>query len=354
MQIATERLGEHLQGLAQKSLKPCYTTHGDEALLAQEAQDAIRAAARAQGFSERKVFTVGPHFDWAEPAAAAGSMSLFADKQIIELRVPSGKPGKEGSAAIQALCESVAASDGATLLMVSLPRLDKATQSGAWFGALDAHGVTLKVDPIERRALPAWIAQRLQKQGQRVASGEAGQRALAFFADRVEGNLLAAHQEVQKLGLLYPPGELSEAQIADAVLDVARYDVFKLSEAVLAGQTARVMRIADGLAAAGTAAVLGHWALAEDARALLRVKAANASRPMAMVLRENRVWGLKEKLFERLLPRVSEGELDALVEAAAQCDGVVKGLRLPDWPNDAWDAVRELALRMSRTLHRQP
>jgi DNA polymerase-3 subunit delta len=347
MQIALERLAEHLQ----KGLKPCYSAHGDETLLAQEALDQVRAAARTQGFAERKVFTVGQHFDWAEPLAAAGSLSLFADRQIIELRIPSGKPGKEGSVAIQSLCEAVAASDGTTLLLVSLPRLDKATQTGAWFGALEAHGVTLRADAVERRALPAWIAQRLQRQGQRVASGEAGQRTLAFFADRVEGNLLAAHQEVQKLGLLYPPGELSLEQIEAAVLDVARYDVFKLSEAVLAGQTARLMKVADGLAASGTAAVLGHWALAEDAKALQRVKVASGSRPMAMALRDNRIWGLKEKLFERLLPRLSEGELDALVEAAATCDGVVKGLRHPDWPTDAWDAVRELGLRMVRTLH---
>src|SRR5262249_9174904 len=151
----------------------------------------------------------------------------------------------------------------------------------AWFGALDRAGVTLRVDPIERHALPGWIAQRLAGQGQRVASGEAGQQALAFFADRVEGNLLAAHQELQKLALLYPPGELGFEQIEAAVLDVARFDVFQLGAAVLAGQAARALRMLDGLKAEGEAAVLVHWTLAEDIRALKRAREAmSAGKPV--------------------------------------------------------------------------
>ena len=202
MQIALNQLPAQLG----KGLRTLYTVHGDEALLVQEAVDAIRAAARAAGHTERSSFTVaGAHFDWSAVLAAGGSLSLFADKQIIEVRIPSGKPGKDGSTALQQLADSSVGNDS-SLTIVILPRLDKATKSGAWFAALETHGATVQVDSIERAALPPWIAQRLQLQGQHVKSGEEGQRTLAFFADRVEGNLLAAHQEIQKLGLLYPPG----------------------------------------------------------------------------------------------------------------------------------------------------
>jgi DNA polymerase-3 subunit delta len=241
------------------------------------------------------------------------------------------------------------------LTLVTLPRLDKTQLSSAWFTALDATGVTLRVDPIERRMLPAWLAQRLKAQGQRVAEGEDGQRALAFFADRVEGNLLAAHQELQKLALLHPAGELSLAQIQAAVLDVARFDVFKLSEAVLSGAVPRVLRMLDGLEAEGEAAVLVHWTLAEDIRALARVRAAlDGGRPLPLALREARVWGAKEKLLERLAPRVSAGDCAALVSAAQTVDGIAKGLRHPAWPLDAWAALKRLALMLAETAGAKP
>ncbi len=345
MQLALPQLAAHLQ----KGLRSLYTLHGDEPLLAQEAADAIRTVARAQGFSERTVYTVaGAHFDWSDVLASGSALSLFADKQMLEIRIPSGKPGKEGSAALQQLAES---SQGQTdnLTLVVLPRLDAATRKGAWFGALESFGVTVPIEPVDRPALPMWIAQRLQQQGQRVAAGEEGQRTLLFFADRVEGNLLAAHQEIQKLGLLFPAGELTQAQVESAVLNVARYDVFKLSEAVLSGQLARVQRMLEGLQAEGEAAVLVHYTLAEDIRALKRVKDAMAQgRPMPMALRENRIWGVKEKLYERVLPRLSDANLARMLLAAHQVDGIVKGLKVPEWPADGWQALQRLAMRMCR------
>ena len=345
MQLALPQLGAHLQ----KGLRSLYVLHGDEPLMQQEAADAIRANARAQGHTERSVHTVsGAHFDWSEVLAAAGSLSLFADKQIVELRIPSGKPGKEGSTAIQQLVASAQGNDS-TLTLVLLPRLDAATRKGAWFGALENGGVSIQIDPVERNALPQWIAQRLQLQGQNVAAGEQGQRTLQFFADRVEGNLLAAHQEIQKLGLLYPAGELSQAQVELAVVNVARYDVFKLSESVLSGQVARVQRMLDGLQAEGEAAVLVHYTLAEDIRAMKRVKDAMAAgKPLPMALREQRVWGPRERLFERVLPRMSQARLNGLLQAAHQVDGIIKGLKVPDWPTDPWQALQRLAVRFSR------
>lgn len=345
MQLAPSQLSSHLQ----KGLRSLYVLHGDEPLMQQEAADAIRAAARLQGYTERSVHTVsGAHFDWSEVLAAGGSLSLFADKQIVEVRIPSGKPGKEGSAALQQLAASTQGNDS-TLTLLTLPRLDAPTRKGAWFGALENFGVSIQIDPIERNALPEWIAQRLKMQGQNVAAGEEGQRTLQFFADRVEGNLLAAFQEIQKLGLLYPPGDISQAQVETAVVNVARYDVFKLSESVLSGQVARVQRMLDGLQAEGEAVVLVHYTIAEDIRALKRVKdAMTAGKPLPMALREQRVWGSRERLFERVLPRMTEARLNGLLQAAHQVDGIVKGLKEPDWPSDPWQALQRLALRFSR------
>ena len=345
MQLTSKQLAGHLQ----EGVQSLYTLHGDEPLLVQEAADAIRSAARAQGFSERSSHTVmGAHFDWSAVLAAGGSLSLFADKQLLELRIPSGKPGKEGSLALVRLAGQAHGNDS-TLSLVILPRLDRATQASAWFAALDSNGVTMAVEPVGRSVLPQWIAQRLGGQNQRVAAGEEGQRTLQFFADRVEGNLLAAHQEIQKLALLFGPGELSFAQVESAVLNVARYDVFKLSEAVLAGQTERVQRMLEGLQAEGEAEVLVHYTLSEDIRALKRVKDAMASgRPLPLALREQRVWGARERLFERVLPRLNDANLAVLLQAAHRVDGIVKGLKQPDWPNDNWQALQRLAMMLCR------
>jgi DNA polymerase-3 subunit delta len=350
MQLRPEQLATALA----RGLRPIYTIHGDEALLAQEAGDRIRQAARNAGYSERKVFSVsGAHFDWSGLLGASQAMSLFAERQLIEIRIPNGKPGKDGSDSLQRYCKTL--SDD-VLTIVHLPRLDRQQQGSAWFAALEGAGVSVRVDPVERKALPQWIAQRLAAQGQRVEEGDAGAQTLAFFADRVEGNLLAAHQELQKIALLYPQGELSFEQIEAAVLNVARYDVFKLGEAVLAGQTARVLRMLDGLRAEGEAPVLVHWTLAEDIRALKRVKDATAQgRPLPLALREARVWGPKERLFERVVPLLADHTLAHWVEAASVCDGLIKGLKHPHWPLDAWDGLKRLALMVTQhTASPQP
>lgn len=339
MQIKPEQLEQHLA----RGLKAIYTIHGDEPLLAQEAGDAIRAAARAAGYGERQVFVAsGAHFDWSGVLGAAQEMSLFAERQLIEIRIPSGKPGKEGSEALQRYCERL--SDD-VLTLVQCPKLDFQQLKATWFGALDASGLVVRVETLERRALPAWLGQRLQRQNQRVRAGEEGQRTLAFFADRIEGNLLAAHQELQKLALLYPEGELAFEQVEAAVLNVARYDVTKLSEAAWTGQVARALRVLDGLRHEGEAPVMVHWTLAEDLRALARARAAlDDGKPLPLAVKEARAWGLRERLIERALPQLSGHQVAHLLEAASVCDGIVKGLRHPEWPAGAWDALRRLLL----------
>ena len=359
MQLAPGQLPKHLQ----KELRSLYVLHGDEPLLVQEAADAIRATARSRGYTERSSHTVsGANFDWSEVLAAGGSLSLFADKQIVEIRIPSGKPGKEGGPALEQLAGQARGNDS-TLTLVMLPRLDKAAKTSAWFAALEREGTTVQLDPVDRAALPQWIAQRLALQGQRVAAGDEGLRTLQFFADRVEGNLLAAHQEIQKLALLFATatpddaqaGVLSLEQVQSAVLNVARYDVFKLSEAVLTGQHLRVQRMLDGLQAEGEAEVLVHYTLSEDIRALKRVKDAMATgTPLPLALREQRVWGVKERLYERALPRLSVAALNRLLAAAHQVDGIVKGLKQPDWPSNPWQALHRLAMMVCRQVATQP
>ncbi|WP_321879491.1 DNA polymerase III subunit delta [Paraburkholderia bannensis] len=352
MQLRLDALEPHLA----RGMAGLYVVYGDEHLLAQEACDRIRASARAAGFTDRSVFTVERGFDWSALLGASQSMSLFGDRQLVELRIPSGKPGKEGADALKTLAASAkAGANPDVLTLVTLPRLDAATQKSAWFTALSESGAAIKIDPVERSALPNWIGQRLSQQGQRVAPGEDGRRALQFVAERVEGNLLAAHQEIQKLGLLYPQGVLSFEQIHDAVLNVARYDVFKLNEAMLTGDVGRLARMLDGLEGEGEAAVLVLWAVVEEVRTLLRIKrGVAAGKPLAVLLRENRVWGPRERLIGPALSRLSEATLERGLVLAARLDRQVKGLSgqaRGDWrnalPPDAWDGLFELAMTVA-------
>lgn len=340
MTLRADQLAAHVQ---RHGLMALYVLTGDEPLQQQEAGDLLRAAARQAGFSERQTFTLsGAHQDWSSVLGAAHSMGLFAEQQLIEIRLPGGKPSKPGVTALQQYASQLG--DGLVTL-IYLPRLDRQQQQSDWFKALEGVGVVVHCDPLERHQLPAWIAQRLAAQGQHLPPGEEGQHAMAFFADRVEGNLLAAHQELQKLALLHPPGVLRFEDIQSAVLNVARFSLPQLSTAVLSGATGRALRVLDGLLAEGESLVLIHWTLAEDVRVLKRCTQAMASgRPVPVALREARVWGERERLFERVLPGLEEVRLLPLIYAAQVCDGLIKGLRHPDWPGDAHDGLRRLTL----------
>ncbi|HEU4372463.1 MAG TPA: DNA polymerase III subunit delta, partial [Telluria sp.] len=264
MQLRVDGLEGHLA----KTIAPLYVISSDEHLLALEAADKIRRAARANGYSERDVLTVERNFKWGELLAANNEMSLFGDKKLIELRIPTGKPGKDGGAALQSYAKGLSPDN---LTLITLPKLDWQTAKAAWVGALQQAAVYIEIPIVERAALPGWIGTRLAAQGQ-----SADRQSLDFIADRVEGNLLAAHQEIQKLGLLHEPGKLAFEQVHDAVLNVARYDVFKLSEAMLAGDPARLVRMLEGLKGEGEALPLVLWAVAEEIRTLLKLKAAMA------------------------------------------------------------------------------
>jgi DNA polymerase III subunit delta len=337
MQLRVDALESHLA----KSLAPLYVITSDEHLLALEAADKIRKAARAQGITEREVLTVERSFKWGELLAANNSLSLFGDRKLIELRIPGGKPGKDGGQALQQYAANLSA-DNVTL--ITLPKLDWTTQKAAWVGSLQQAGVFIDIPLVERPQLPAWIGARLAAQHQ-----SADRQSIDFIAERVEGNLLAAHQEIQKLGLLHPEGKLSFEQIHDAVLNVARYDVFKLSEAMLAGDAARLVRMLEGLKGEGEALPLVLWAVAEEIRTLLKLKAGvEQGRPLGGLLKEMRIWGPRERLMEPALRRLKRSTLESALQQAAQIDKMVKGLRAKAFAGDAWDAMLQLGLQVAR------
>lgn len=342
MQVRAEALDAHLE----KSLASLYVIASDEHLLAMEAADRIRKKARSTGFSEREVLIVDRYFKWGELTSTQQSMSLFGDKKLIELRIPTGKPGKEGGQALQdyaANCAAAATADD-TLTLITLPKLDWAAQKSAWVTALQRAAVYIDIPVVERPQLANWIGQRLAAQGQ-----SADKLSLDFMVERVEGNLLAAHQEIRKLGLLYPEGRLSAEQVQDAVLNVARYDVFKLSEAMLSGDVARLVRMLEGLKGEGEALPLVLWAVTEEIRILLKLKlGVNDGRPLAVFMKEYRIWGPRERLIPNAIARVTLKTLQTAMHEAAQIDKLIKGLRARAFAGDPWDALLQLAMQIAR------
>jgi DNA polymerase III subunit delta len=335
MQLRAEQLPSHLE----KSLSSIYAIHGDEPLLALEAADAVRAAARKRGFADREVLEPGRTFDWSEFQHAVASLSLFGGKKIVELRLATGKPGPQGGEAIAGYCERPSPD---ILLLVSLPRLDRTSQGSAWFSAVSRAGVVVDVWPVDRLRLPAWIAERLGRQRQR-----APREALEFIADRVEGNLLAAYQEVQKLALLAPEGEVGLEAVREVVANVARYDAYAACEAMLAGDAPRYVRIMDGLKSEGEAPSLVLWALSEELYSLERIQAGAATgRSLDDLLRENRVWGSRQRPMKSAAARVAPEAVQRALAHAAGIDRSIKGVGGREQP---WDELLKLGLELQNS-----
>lgn len=328
------RLGDLSRHLAGK-LAPAYLFHGDEPLLQIEAGDALRAAARRAGFDDRKVLVVESGFDWNEFTESYQNLSLFGGRSVIELRLPTGKPGVEGARRLEAYAGHCSPDN---LLIASMPRVDKATQSSKWFSALEEIGVSIATAPLEREALPAWIAARLAANGQR-----AGADVLQLLAERCEGNLLAAQQEVAKLALLLPAGELAAEMVEDAVARVARYDTAELSEAMLSGDAKRFCRVLAALELEGEGPPLIVWQLSEDLHALCGVVAATRSGlPIAQAVKQARVWGRRQAAMEKAARRVDAAKLGALLADAARLDALAKGIG----KGDIWFALRNFGLEI--------
>lgn len=320
MKLALRQLDAHLK----KGLAPLYTVHGPEALLALEAADRIREAARRDGATEREVFFAEPGADWTRMGAAAANLSLFASKRLMEIRIPTGKPGTEGSKAITAHVSKLP-DDAITLVM--LPELEWQQMKSSWFGALDSAGVVVEAKAVTRDELPDWLAKRLARQDQ-----HASVETLEWLADRVEGNLLAAKQEVEKLALLLPKGEVTLAAIRESVTDVSRFERDTLMEAIHAGDAGRVVRAMESLEAEGEPAPLLLWALTEELRLMMALRANQRPRrflspeQLSALQKTARLHGVES--FDRELAR------------AHQVDRMVKGVE----PGDPWEAMIDLAL----------
>ncbi|MDO9371763.1 MAG: DNA polymerase III subunit delta [Gammaproteobacteria bacterium] len=329
MRLRIEQLAPHVA----RGLAPVYLVSGDEPLQVEEACDAIRAATRAQGYHERIVFQAATGFDWSALAACTQNLSLFAERKLIELRLPTGKPGEAGGAALAAYAAQPASD---TVLLVICPKLDAATQKSKWVNALDAAGVMLQVWPVEARQLPEWISRRLTARGLK-----ADKEAVALLAERVEGNLLACAQDIEKLYLLYGNAEIDVAAVAAAVADNARFDIYALVDSALAGDGARSARILEGLRAEGVDPVLVLWALAREVRVLARMAYDCATGSgVDQVLASHKVWEKRKGLVRAGLMRHKVRAWQRLLLLAARIERIIKGAL----PGSAWDELLRLAL----------
>lgn len=332
MRIHLANLSQHLK----KQLLTFYTVYGEESLLAIEAADLIRTKARMNGYIEREIFTIDSQFNRSDLLLRGNNFSLFSEQRLLDIRVPSGKPGKEGGKAIEDYCSSLPPD---TVTLVTLPKIDKQGQTTKWFKALDKMGPMISVSLVELNHLPNWISQRLSIQNQ-----QTDPETLQFFAERVEGNLLAANQEIKKLALLYPPGTLSFTQVKDAVLEVARYDIFKLSDSMMTGDIARYTLVLKGLRGEGTAIPFILTILAAQIRSLIIIrKGLDSGKPFTQLMKEARIWGDRQKIMENAARRVG---LKLLVQAllhAAKIDKISKGVT----KGDTWDELVQLGLRFT-------
>ncbi|CAN0403198.1 unnamed protein product, partial [Phaeothamnion confervicola] len=284
---------------------------------------------------ERRVLIAETGFDWGELAMASNSLSLFAPKRVLDVRIPGGKPGKEGGESLQRLAGSPPPD---TVTLITLPGADRQAQKSKWFEALESVGVAVQATAVKRDRLGQWLIGRLALQGQ-----QADARTIEFLIGKVEGNLMAAHQEVQKLALLFAAGPLMFDDVANAVVDVARFNVFEVGPTLLKSEREHFVRMLDGLRAEGAAAPLVLWAIAEEARAMARVKAAMADgRPLAQALRDARVWGPRQDLMPAALRRLSQAQLLTALCHAAEIDRMIKGLA----SGDLWDALLQLGMEL--------
>jgi DNA polymerase-3 subunit delta len=351
LNIPAERLPDQLA----RGLSPLYVVYGDEPLAALEAADAIRVAARAAGYTERSVYTVQGRYNWDAITTGSDNFSLFAERRLVEIRIPSGKPGVDGGKALEVYASHLPVD---TLTLVTLPGLEwKATQS-RWLTALAATGAVVEAKPVDRAQLPAWIERRLAKQGL-----SAGREALEFLADRVEGNLLAAQQEIDKLALLLPPGAYDStrasarsgsesfravtlADVENAVVDVSRLEAEQLQDALYAGDGARFAQIVTDLKDAGEAVPAILWQVSAPVRLLLRLKSAISrgdSLPGAM----RSLWGRDKQRapqIERAVKRLSLAQVETALADLALIDRQAKGL---ERVGDPWDTLLRVGLALT-------
>ncbi len=324
---------DQIAAALKKGLAPVYFISGDEPLQLGEMADAVRAAARAAGYDTREVLVTDAGFSWHQLTESAGSLSIFADKKIIDLRLPTGTPGTEGAKALVAYCERVPED---TLLLITAAKTASASLKSRWFQALDKAGCIVQVWPLDGPDLLRWLQQRMERRG--LKSETAG---IKILASRIEGNLLAAAQEIEKLYVLYGAGHLSQQQIFEVVADSSRFDVFKLMDSVLSGRVGRILKILSGLQAEGVAAPVVLWALTRDARVLIKIKQALfAGQNRAVVFKNNQIWAQRQQLVGEALNRLGEHDLCNILVLSAKADRQIKGRQ----QGDPWETLLAVCL----------
>lgn len=334
---------DQLNGALRKQLAPVYLISGDEPLLVQESCDQIRQAARKTGFNERELHHAEASFDWDQLLTSANSLSLFAERKIIELRIDNGKPGDKGGKALISYCENPPED---TLLLIVMPKLDGSSQRSKWFKAVEKVATFVQIWPIAPQQLPRWIDQRIQQAGM-----TASHDAIEMLAARIEGNLLAAAQEIEKLKLLAADGQITAEMIAGSVTDSARYDVFTLIDKALHGDARAAVRTLQGLKGEGTDATVVLWALAREIRTLSQVAhAMQQGQPLDRAAKSAGVWDKRKALVSNALRRLKLSQLQMLLRKANGIDKAIKGLRSAD----AWDELMDLTLNLSGTFSLSP
>lgn len=332
MRIKAEQLSSHVK----RPLSPIYLVCGDEPLQVEETCTALRTGAREQDYAERITLHAGTGFDWNSLLQTSQTLSLFAQRRLIELRIPTGKPGDAGSAALTSYAARPAQD---TVLLVTTPKLDAATQKSKWCVALEGAGVLIQIWPISPAQLPAWIAQRLRAKGMQVSNA-----AAALLAERVEGNLLAAAQDIEKLYLLYGATGIDVDRITAAVADSARFDVYELADAALQGDAVRAARILNGLRAEGVEPTLVLWALARELRSLASIAYdCRSGLGVEQALAKHKVWDKRKPMVKKALQRARLTHWQSLLRLAGRIDKVIKGIRA----GNVWDELLQLSMAMA-------
>jgi len=331
MKIRTDQIQQHLQ----QGLQSIYFVSGDEPLQVMEATDALRHAARQLDYTEREVMDVDSHFDWNQLLDAGNSLSLFAEKRILELRMPTGKPGKAGS---QVLVEYAQRPADDAVLIISSGKLETSTKNTKWFKTLDQLGVVIQCWPVAVHELPRWIEQRMHQKGLKPTA-----EAVSLLADRIEGNLLAAAQEIDKLYLLYGESTIGMDEVASAVADSARYNIYDLVDSALMGDVVRTSRISSGLKNEGVEPVLALWALSREIRLLTGFSETSLSIDAAMT--QARIWDSRKPLLRKALSRHHARRWRIFLKRCARIDRVIKGIEM----GRPWDELLALSTQIAQT-----
>lgn len=329
---------DKLQNSLKEQIKPIYVVSGDEPLLVQETCDSIRLSLKQSGYTERELFHVDASFDWQQLLYSASSMSLFAEKKLIELRMPTGKPGDKGAAVLKSYVENIPEQ---TVLLIITNKLERSTQNTKWFKALDSAGASVQIWPIEVNQLPAWLNNRIRKSGM-----SAGRETVEALVDKVEGNLLAAVQEIERIRLISGEGRIELNQVLNEVSDSSRYTVFALIDAALSGNAVRTCKVVQGLRSEGTEILQIVGLLGRELRSLSKMAARlSAGQSVNSVMQLHRVWSNRKNIVGKTLHRHKLSEFERMISQLAKLDKMVKGLG----PGDPWDELTSILLRLAGT-----